>query len=384
MASLIVEDRPNLPFRVSWRERGRQRTRRFATRKEAEVFIGDLARGQRATDASRLTLSDWLERWMTGHGVAWEPRTRRDRADFIDRLIEPHLGPLRLSEIGRSDVRQWRAELLREGKSAYTADRAVTVLSAALGAAVDDDLLPANPCRGLKRLPRPPQRRIPATLAEVERVRAAMDAPRDRLMVSLMAYAGLRPGELFTIRWEDVRDNTLVIRSARGEVGEKGTKTGSIRTVPVIKPLLDDLVAVAPGDGGLVLTGDNLEWHNWASRVWRPARVRARPRKGISPYSLRHTFASLLIAEGRNPWQVAALMGHANPQMVITTYGHLFAEAELAPPTPMEPAAIWARHDVALRFIDSAILAKRPVARRRRGAKGRSGAVAQSESSSMR
>lgn len=369
MASLIVEDRPNRPFRVSWRERGRQRTRRFATRKEAEMFIGDLARGQRVS-ADRTTLADWLEQWMTGHGVAWEPRTRSDRADYIDRFIEPHLGKLRIGEIGRSDVRGWRAALLKEGATVYSADRAVTVLSAALGAAVDDDLIPANPCRGLKRLPRKPARRLPATLTEVERVRAAMVTPRDRLMVSLMAYAGLRPSELVTLRWDDVRRETLVVRSAsRGNGEEKGTKTGSVRPVPLCAPLRDDLNTLER-DGHLVITGDNLDWHNWASRIWRPACSRARPRKGISPYSLRHTFASLLIAEGRNPWQVAALMGHSTPDMVIRVYGHLFADAELSPPQPMEKAAVWSRHDVALRFIDSAILAKRPVARPRRGRTG--------------
>jgi integrase len=62
--------------------------------------------------------------------------------------------------------------------------------------------------------------------------------------------------------------------------------------------------------------------------VWRPARAGAG--LDVPPYALRHTFASLLIAEGRNPWQVAHLMGHSNLEMVIRTYGHLFAEAELA------------------------------------------------------
>ena len=63
----------------------------------------------------------------------------------------------------------------------------------------------------------------------------------------------------------------------------------------------------------------------------------------MPPYSLRHTFASLQIAAGLNPWQVAALLGHTTPAMVIRTYGHLFAEAELAAPNPVEPAVILAR-----------------------------------------
>jgi hypothetical protein len=42
MASLIGEDRPRRPYRVDWLDRRRRRTRRFATRREAERFIGDL------------------------------------------------------------------------------------------------------------------------------------------------------------------------------------------------------------------------------------------------------------------------------------------------------------------------------------------------------
>lgn len=297
-------------------------------------------RGVGAARLERLTLEDWLERWIRTHGLAWEPRTRHDRGDYIDRLIAPHLGAMRLTEIGRADVRDWRASLVRSGKTPYVADRAVTVLSAALGAAVEDDLIPANPCRGLRRLPRPVDRRRPATLAETEGIRAAMPSAGDRVVVSLMAYAGLRPSEVRALQWSDVRERTIVVRSAaRDGGGEKATKTGSVRTMPLIAPLREDLDAV-PRGGRLVV--EIPDWRNWSTRVWRPAR--AAVGTDVPPYALRHTFASLQIAAGLNPWQVAALMGHANPQMVISTYGHLFAEQEGAAAAPVEPAVIEARH----------------------------------------
>lgn len=341
MASLRKEpERPRKPWRVDWTERRRRRTRRFATKAEAQVFLGDIARGTSASRLERLTLEDWLEKWLRTYGPAWEPRTRHDRGDYIDRLIAPHLGAMRLLEIGRADVREWRAGLVRAGKTPYVADRAVTVLSAALGAAVEDDLIPANPCRGLKRLPRPVDRRRPATLAETEAIRAAMPTEGDRVVVSLMAYAGLRPSEVRALRWDDVRERTIVVRAAmRDGGGEKATKTGSVRSVPIIVSLREDLAELDGSGGGPVVRIP--DWRNWTSRVWRPARVRAGT--DVPPYALRHTFASLLIAEGRNPWQVAALMGHANPQMVISTYGHLFAEQELASPQVMADAVVAAR-----------------------------------------
>lgn len=333
---------------MDWTERRRRRTKRFATRREAQVFIGDLLRGSAAARIERLTLEDWLAQWIRTYGPAWEPRTVHDRGDYADRLIVPHLGKLRLGEIGRADVREWRARLVREGSTPYVADRAVTVLSAALGAAVEDDLIPANPCRGLKRLPRSVDRRRPATVAEVEAIRAVMPTPRDRAVVGLMAYAGLRPGEVRALRWADVREHTLVVRAAaRDGGGEKARKAGGIAVVPVIGPLREDLEALVAVDGRDPLAAPRAlvvhipDWRVWASRVWRPARERAGT--DVPPYALRHTFASLQIAAGLNPWQVAALLGHANPGMVISTYGHLFAEQELAAPLIVADAVVAAR-----------------------------------------
>jgi integrase len=172
--------------------------------------------------------------------------------------------------------------------------------------------------------------------------------PRDRVMVSLMAYAGLRPSEMRALRWEDVGDRTLVVRSAVGSSGqEKRTKTGSERAVPIIVPLADDLAVLHEGEGERQSSGVVAPFHtdhrNWTTRVFRPARRRA-GLDGIPPYALRHTFASLLIQQGLNALEVAYLMGHSSPQMVERVYGHLFAEARLGERRSMEEVALEARH----------------------------------------
>lgn len=338
--------RPRKPWRVDWRARRVNHTRRFATKPEAVQFLADLHRGKPGT-TDKTTVRQWVLRWLESYGPTWESeRTVTDRAGYADRLIFPHLGRLRLNELTRADVRDWRAQMVREGASVYTANRAVQVLSAALGCAVDDDLMAANPCRGLKPLPRRDARpRQPATVEEVEAIRAAMTTARDRLMVSLLAYAGLRPSEMLRLEWPDVRDKTLVVRA---------TKTRNTRTPPIFAPVRGDLAALrADGQVGAraasaagrdaLMHGPDLEWHNWLTRVWRPARTKAGC-PHVVPYALRHTYASLLIASGLNPWQVAALMGHSTPAMVISRYGHLFAEAELAEPIDIEDVAMRARH----------------------------------------
>ena len=97
-------------------------------------------------------------------------------------------------------------------------------------------------------------------------------------MVSLMAYAGLRPSEVNALAWEDIGDQTLVVRAARSGDDEKGTKTGSVRSVPICEPLAEDLAALGRF-GELVVGPGARPAPNWRRRIWDPATARpAAPR----------------------------------------------------------------------------------------------------------
>lgn len=75
-------------------------------------------------------------------------------------------------------------------------------------------------------------------------------------------------------------------------------------------------------DGGLWRSDD---WCNWRGRCWRPAATAAGC-PAARPYDLRHSFVSMLIAEGANPVEVARQAGHA-PSLSLDTYGHVYDEA---------------------------------------------------------
>ena len=341
MASISRENRPQTPWRVQWSERGHRRTRRFATRKDAEKFVGDLARGHNPTGAS-VTVAAWLATWIRTHGPRWEPQTLKDRAARADRFIIPALGGIRLRDLTRRDVRDWRNDMLRVTTDKQ-ANRAVRDLSAALSSAVEDEMVAINVCIGMKRLDEEEPDRRPALLWEVEGIRAAMRTPRDRLAVSLMAYGALRPGEMRTVRWEDVLQAT--IRVHRGERRSGNTKTGrkGSRSVPIIGVIREDLEAMGRRAGGMVcgpLNGDA-----WRANQWQTARLLAG--SDATPYNLRHTAASLWIAEGRTPHEVAKLLGHSTPALTLSTYGHLFDEAQLMPNEDVQAAAERARADAA-------------------------------------
>ena len=225
------------------------------------------------------------------------------------------------------------------------ANQALSVLSAALSAAVTSGELPANPCRGVKRISvRVTRPRVLPPL-EVEQGIAAMRL-RDRVMVELLCYAGLRPGEALALRWEDVRGGLLIIDRSYSYGELKDTKTHHRRTVDLVAPLADDLAAfrpARPSSDALVVPNQlsgYLDLHNWRRRVWKDAFP------GSSPYDGRHTYASLLLHEGRSLAYVTAALGHSTAATTLRHYSHVYAEAQLGTAKNMVDAIVEARQTV--------------------------------------
>jgi integrase len=121
----------------------------------------------------------------------------------------------------------------------------------------------------------------------------------------------------------------------------KGTKTGAERSLPILAPVAQDLKKMKRGGPDDLVVVLGTDWDSWTEDTFRPARARVGVAK--PPYSLRHTFASLMIAEGRTIQEVAALLGHSTTDLTHRTYGHLFAEAQLSEGQDAEAAAVAAR-----------------------------------------
>jgi integrase len=66
-------------------------------------------------------------------------------------------------------------------------------------------------------------------------------SPRDATLISILACAGLRPGEALALRWGDVRERTLLIQRSISLGTEADTKTRQHRTVRLLAPLASDL-----------------------------------------------------------------------------------------------------------------------------------------------
>jgi len=232
-------------------------------------------------------------------------------------------------------------------------------LSSALGAAVDDGKIPANPLYGVKRLPviREPRRSLSAEQAE--RIRAEMPSRRDRVLWDLIYCAGLRTEEALAVRWSDIlglsrAGGTLKIdRVFTAGQFRNTTKTKRGRDVPVIAPLAQDLVEwhreSEPGreDDPVCSSrvGTPINLHNWRARIFNPAAERAGVGWAV-PYTGRPTYISLQIHAGLSPVTVAALAGNS-PDVIWKHYAREFERSKTTRQIDLEGAVRAARRSVA-------------------------------------
>jgi integrase len=337
-----VRRRDNGKYEVRWRQAGRRHSRTFDRKRDAERFDVELRRplqlGSVGMPEQQVTLGEFVEDWWRVHVIPnLALKTRRSYRHTWAKHLLPYLGGYRVGEVTPKVLARYRAERLAEGVGEATVQRALAVLQSILSMAVTEELIAANPVAKIKKPIRRVIRRVePWPPFAVEQLRARLTIGHATL-ISVLAYAGLRPGEALALTWPDVGKRALHVGRSLSGGAEKRTKTGAMRSVRLLAPLAEDLVAwrkastqpsglVFPRPSGAPWSDD--DWSNWRHRTFQ-ANADAIGRLKARPYDLRHSFVSLLIAEGRTVIDVAGQAGHS-PETCLRYYAHLFAEFDPA------------------------------------------------------
>jgi integrase/recombinase XerC len=134
---------------------------------------------------------------------------------------------------------------------------------------------------------------------------------RDRLLLALFAYAGLRRSELLGLDWHDVDLEQRLVRVRRA----KGGRQRIVPIHPALEPLFVDYLRVRAGDPEPALfvgvQGKRLSQTILTQTFLRYARAAGvTERKRVTPHTLRHVFASELLRAGANLRQIQELLGH--------------------------------------------------------------------------
>ncbi|MFF5297878.1 tyrosine-type recombinase/integrase [Streptomyces sp. NPDC013161] len=353
---------------------GTEKSKSFPDRQKrlAEQWLTDIAsdmsRGNYVDPkAARITFKTYAEKWLKTHS-----------ADLSSQIVaEQRLRLHALPVLGSRPLDSFRPEHIRELVSALETNPAVSGSYArniygdvrgVLSAAVDDGLLPRNPCAAKSvRPPAAEQRRVvPWLPSQVHAVRRALPE-RYQAMVDLGAGCGLRQGEIVGLA-EDALDfdgaNLRVVgqvKLIRGKAVFAPPKCNKERDVPLppsvaeaIRAHMDAYKPVeitlpwrkpdGPKVSARVLFTNTANWLVWRSNFnvqeWKPALAAAGliPKAGEDGkyesarehgmHALRHFYASVLLDVGESIKAVSQYLGHTDPALTLRVYAHLMPSSQ--------------------------------------------------------
>ena len=216
----------------------------------------DIYQDAQLTEDSRMTLGEWLDRWMEEYGaVTLRPNTLRSYEQYIRCYVKPYLGGKIVSRVTRLDIQKLYRKLKKEGRvhdhpeyghelSDTMVLRIHAMLHRCLKDAERDHIVPYNPTDGVK-LPKSnyktkqvlDREQMDAFLAAVDK----NEIWRDFFYTELTT--GLRRGEICGLMWRDFDENAGTLKILRSvnvpkrgemEIGETKTERGrrTIRLPP--------------------------------------------------------------------------------------------------------------------------------------------------------
>ena len=205
-------------YEVRWRPSPGQteRSRRFDSLERAKAFKSQTEAAQSRGIAydptgGRIPFRRYAVQWLEGRSLA--PTTRDNYAETLERHVYPTFGATPIGRLTPDEVRRWHRPLRERIPS--TASRAYRIMHAILATAVEDDLIPRNPCR-IKGAGSDPHTERPFVPAEVVLALADIAHARIRPMILVAGFAGLRYGELRALRLRsyDRLHGTLTVRES--------------------------------------------------------------------------------------------------------------------------------------------------------------------------
>jgi integrase len=297
-------------------------------------------------DHENLRVEDYLDRWLKGSvRGSVKPVTYESYERILRVHVVPTLGRVKLDKLNPLHLQSLYSERLDSGLSPRTVRYVHVVMHRALKQAVRWGLVPRNVSEAVD----PPRihRKEMHPLSPLQ-ARTFLEAAREDRLEALYVVAvhcGLRQGELFGLRWNDVDLETGTIHVNRSLSQTKDGPTFTVpktsksrRTVQITNGAIealkchsqrqaDEMVRMGTlyGDQGLVFAsevGTPLNRHNVTQRSFRPLLRRAGLPE-IRFHNLRHTCATLLLGKGVHPKFVQELLGHATIAITLDTYSHV-------------------------------------------------------------
>jgi site-specific recombinase XerD len=230
---------------------------------------------------------------------------------------------IELAEARVTDLRAFLAEERERRPAVASRARTTAALKCFFRFLVEEERLVRDPSLPLRTPKKPEALPDVLTLRELERLLAQPDRAgvwerqfpgkpeRDRLLLAVMAYGGLRRSELVGLDWDDVDLSRRLLRVPKA----KGGRQRTVPIHPALAPLFAEYYATrVPLREQAVFVGvqgKRLHYTQLGQTFRRYVEAAGvNERKRVTPHTLRRVFASELLHAGANLRQIQELLGH--------------------------------------------------------------------------
>ena len=256
--------------------------------------------------------------------------TRDGYECYLDNWILPRWQNHKLNQVKPVAVEAWLDSIKR---ARGTRAKIRNIMSAVFNHAMRYEWLDANPIKLVRQSAKRERTPDVLELAELQLLLSNLDV-RERTLVLLDAATGLRVSELLALRWEDVNFKTLelsVTRSIWHQVVGNCKTEASAKPVPLDNYMAEDLLKwrrtspyPMPHDwvfASPTMKGKQPYWpDNLMKRYIRPVAQKAGIQKRVGWHTFRHSFGTLLKANGEDIKTVQELLRHANSRITLEVY----------------------------------------------------------------
>lgn len=276
-----------------------------------------------------ILFSEWWDSWLAEKTL--RENTERGWKSSYRIHIRPHFGHLLLSQIDEHEVLVFRKILEQKGLKANSInDKIIKPLCMCLLRAQKRGLIAYYPCEDIRRLTEQPPDIDPFSFDELRKFLSFLEAKKPVFhdLVLVWSRTGLRPGELYALKWKrvDYFNRKLMVRETRMPSGLEGPpKTRhSLRDVdlriPAIEALKRQEARTRLMDSYVFMTGAKKPFSDAFMRkkfrhLLELAKLKYRP-----PKQMRHTFATLHIGAGENISWVSKMLGHSSVEITLKKY----------------------------------------------------------------